>query len=87
MSEIPRSGKTTIGKDRLKRLISSLLEVGFKKFFDSHLQNHIGKLKMVQWSRLIQTVKMNELLSPAALASQVLWHNMSSNEENRWFGF
>ena len=35
----------TISKDRLKRPISPFLEVSFKKFFDSHLQNYIGKLK------------------------------------------
>ena len=27
-----------------------LLEVSFKKFFDSHLQNYIGKLKMITWN-------------------------------------
>ena len=27
------------------------LEVGFEKFFDSHVQNNIGKLKMIKWNR------------------------------------
>ena len=26
------------------------LEVGFEKFFDSHLQNYIGKLQMITWN-------------------------------------
>ena len=37
-------------KDGLKRPISLFLEVGFRKFFDSHLQNYIGKLKMITWN-------------------------------------
>ena len=28
----------------------SILEVGFEKFFGSHLQNYIGKLKMITWN-------------------------------------
>ena len=27
------------------------LEVGFEKFFDSHMQNYIAKLKIVKWNR------------------------------------
>ena len=34
-------------KKLLKRPISPFLEVGFEKFFDTHLQNYIGKLKMI----------------------------------------
>ena len=41
----------SISKDRLKRPISSSLEVGYKKFFDSHMYNYIGKLKMIKWNR------------------------------------
>ena len=37
-------------KDLLKGPISPLLEVGFEKFFDSHLWNYIGKLKMITWN-------------------------------------
>ena len=40
----------TISKNRLKLSISPFLEVGFEKFFDNHLQNNIGKLKMIQWN-------------------------------------
>ena len=46
--------------------------MGFEKFFDSHMWNYIGKLKTISGRDLTQTVKMNELLSAAALASQVL---------------
>ena len=45
------SQKESISKDRLKRLISPFLEVGFEKFFDSHMKNYIGKLKMIKWNR------------------------------------
>ena len=34
-------------KDQLKQPDSPFLEVVFKKFFDSHLKNYIGKLKMM----------------------------------------
>ena len=51
MSEISRVSKTTIRKDLLKRPISPFLEVGFKKFFDSHMQNYVAKLKMIKWNR------------------------------------
>ena len=30
--------------------MSPFSEVGFKKFFDSHLSNYIGKLKMITWN-------------------------------------
>ena len=40
-----------ISKDRLKRPISPLLEVGFENFFNSHMQNYIGKLNMIKWNR------------------------------------
>ena len=55
------------------RPISPFLKAGFEKFFDSHMQNYIGKLKMIKWNDLTQTVKINELFSPATLASQVLY--------------
>ena len=57
-----------------KRPISPFLEVGFEKFFDSHMQEYIGKLKMTKSNRFDTDCKMNELFSPAALASQLLWH-------------
>ena len=41
----------SISKDRLKRPMSPFLEVGVQKFFDSHMKNYIGKLKMVKWNR------------------------------------
>ena len=71
MSEI--STTLTMSKDGLKRLISPFLEVGFEKFFESHMHNYIGKLKMISGTDLTQTVKMNELFSPAGLALQGLW--------------
>ena len=37
ISDISRSAKMTVSKDRLKRHISPFLEVSFEKFFDSHL--------------------------------------------------
>ena len=37
----------SVSKDRLKRPISPFLEVVFENFFDSHLKNYIGKLKMI----------------------------------------
>ena len=37
MSKISRSAETTLSKDRLKQPISPFLEVGFEKFFDSHM--------------------------------------------------
>ena len=40
-----------ISKDPLKRPISPFLEVGFEKFFDSHMYNYTGKLKMIKWNR------------------------------------
>ena len=36
-----------LSKDSLKRSISPFSEVGFEKFFDNHLQNYIGKVKMI----------------------------------------
>ena len=27
------------------------IELGFEKFFDSHVRNYIGKLKMIKWNR------------------------------------
>ena len=41
----------SLSKDRLKRPIPPLLEVGFEKCFDSHMQNCIGKLKMIKLNR------------------------------------
>ena len=41
----------SISKDRLKRPVSPFLEVVYEKFFDSHLKNYIGKLKMITWNR------------------------------------
>ena len=35
---------------KIKMAISPFLEVGFEKFFDGHLQNYIGKLKMITWN-------------------------------------
>ena len=46
-----------------KQPISPFLEVGFKKFFDSHMQNY--KLKIIKWNRFDTDCKMNELFSPA----------------------
>ena len=51
--------------------ISPILAVGFKKLFYG-MQNYLDKLKMRGWSSLDITCKMNELFSPAGLASQVL---------------
>ena len=34
-----------------KRPMSPFLEVGFEKFFDSHMQEYIGKLKMTKLNR------------------------------------
>ena len=39
-----------MSKDQLKQPISPILEVRFEKFFDSHMQNYIGKLKMITWN-------------------------------------
>ena len=33
---------------KIKMVQISILEVGFENFFDSHLQNCIGKLKMIR---------------------------------------
>ena len=44
----------------------------FEKFFDSHMWNYIGKLKMITWNRFDTKCEMNELLLPTGLASQVL---------------
>ena len=41
---------TLLVKTDKKRPISPFLEVGFKKIFDSHLQNFIGKFKMIMWN-------------------------------------
>ena len=60
-----RSAKMT----QIKTAHFSILKVGFAKFFDSHMLNYIGKLKMIKWKDLIHTVKTIELFSPAALAS------------------
>ena len=60
---------------RLKRSISPCLEVGVEKFFDSHMENYIGKLKMIKWNRFDTDCKMNQPLSPAGLASQVLCYS------------
>ena len=51
MSDISRSAKMTLSKHRLKRPISPFLEMGFKKFFDSYMQNYEGKLKMIRRNR------------------------------------
>ena len=40
-----------ISRYRLKRPISPFLEVGFEKFFGSHMQKYIAKLKMIKWNR------------------------------------
>ena len=37
----------TLSNDQLKQPISPFLEVVFKKLFDSHLKNYIGKLKLM----------------------------------------
>ena len=42
-----------VGEKRLSRLkqpISPFLEVGFEKFFDSHMYNYIGKLVTIKWN-------------------------------------
>ena len=51
----------------------SFSEAGFEKFFPSRMWNYIGKLKMIKWKRFRQTVKMNELFSPATFASHVFF--------------
>ena len=33
------------------KLISPFLEQGFEKFFDSHMKNYMGKLKIIKWHR------------------------------------
>ena len=38
-------------KDRIERPIFPSLEVGSEKFFDNHMLNYIGKLKMIKWNR------------------------------------
>ena len=40
-----------MNKNQIKQPISPFLEVGFEKFFHSHMQNYIGKLKMIIWNR------------------------------------
>ena len=57
---------------KIKRAYFSIFGSGFEKFFGSHIKNYIGKLKM-KGTDLTQTVEMNELFSPAGLASQVVW--------------
>ena len=56
--------------------------MGFKKFFDSHMQKNIGKYRLIQWNSLTQTVKMNELFSSSAFASQVLYAVRSFRHQN-----
>ena len=51
------SWNDSFSKNRLKRPISPLLEVVFKKFFDSHIWNYIGKLKMIKWNRFHTNLK------------------------------
>ena len=41
----------SIRKKRLERLISQFLEVGFERFFDSHVQKYKKTLKMIKWNR------------------------------------
>ena len=36
---------------KIKMAISTFLEAGFEDFCDSHMQNYIGKLKMIKWNR------------------------------------
>ena len=35
---------------KIKMAYISIFRMGFKTFFDSHLQNDIGKLKMIKWN-------------------------------------
>ena len=35
---------------KIKWPISPFLDVGFEKFFDSHLWNYTGELKMITWN-------------------------------------
>ena len=51
--------------------MSPFLKLGFEKFFDSDMYNYTGKLKIITGTDLTHAVKMNELFSPAASASQV----------------
>ena len=51
----------------------SLFRSGFRKILHSRMQNYIGKIKILSGRDLRQTAKMNELFSPAAFASQVLF--------------
>ena len=37
-------------KIKIASSIFPFLEVGFENFFDSHLQNNIGKLEMITWN-------------------------------------
>ena len=59
----------------IKTAYFSMSRSEFKKFFDSHIWNYIGKLKMIEWNRFgTETVKMNEIFSPAvSILSLTVW--------------
>ena len=44
------SWNDSISKDRLKRIISPFLEVGFEKFVHTDMYNYIANLKIVKWN-------------------------------------
>ena len=50
----------------------SSLEGGFEMIFDSHMQNEIAKLKMINWYRFDTNCKNEKSYFPTGLASQVL---------------
>ena len=41
------------------------------------MQNHIGKLEMIKWYGFDNYFKINELFSPAGLASQALFADLT----------
>ena len=54
----------------------------FEKFFNSHMLKYIDKLEVIKLNKFDTSWKMNEILSPAGLASQFL--NISSSS-SVWF--
>ena len=51
MSEISRSAETALSVKKIKMAYFSVFRMGFEQFFDSHMYNYIGKLKMIKWNR------------------------------------
>ena len=58
---------------KIKMANFSIFSKGFQKFFDSRMQNYIGKLKMMKWNRFDADCKHNESFSPAWWASQTFF--------------